>query len=49
VIWLNPEPPMLWSTGDSDMLKYAPWCDTILQVGTLAELAAAVDKLLVQH
>ena len=31
-IWLNPEPPMLWATGDSDMLKYAPLCDTILQV-----------------
>ena len=49
MIWLNPEPPMLWTTGDSDMLKYAPHCSTILQVGTLAELAAAVDKLLVQR
>jgi uncharacterized protein with von Willebrand factor type A (vWA) domain len=48
-IWLNPEPPMMWTTGDSDMLKYAPLCDTILQVGTLAELAAAVDKFLVQR
>jgi uncharacterized protein len=47
-IWLNPEPPMMWTSGDSDMLKYAPLCDTILQVGTLAELAAAVDKLLVK-
>ena len=41
-IWLNPEPPMLWATGDSDMLKYAPSCSTILQVSTLAELTAAV-------
>ncbi|OQA43517.1 MAG: VWA domain containing CoxE-like protein [Chloroflexi bacterium ADurb.Bin325] len=49
MIWLNPEPPMLWTTGDSDMLKYAPYCSTILQVSTLAELAAAVDKLLVQR
>ncbi len=48
-IWLNPEPPMLWATGDSDMLQYAPLCDTILQVGTLAELTEAVDKLLVQR
>jgi uncharacterized protein with von Willebrand factor type A (vWA) domain len=46
-IWLNPEAPMLWGTGDSDMLKYAPLCDVILQVNTLAELAAAVDRLLV--
>lgn len=45
-IWLNPEPMILWRIGDSDMLKYAPFCDTILQVGTLAELTAAVDRLL---
>jgi uncharacterized protein with von Willebrand factor type A (vWA) domain len=48
-IWLNPEMPVLWGTGDSDMLKYAPWCDTILQVGTLSELAAAVDRLLIHR
>jgi uncharacterized protein with von Willebrand factor type A (vWA) domain len=47
-IWLNPEAPMLWGSGDSDMLKYAPMCDAILQVSTVAELTAAVDKLLVQ-
>lgn len=45
-IWLNPEPPPLWGTGDSDMLKYAPLCDNIFQVGTLAELTKAVDQLL---
>lgn len=45
-IWLNPENPALWGTGDSDMLKYAPLCDVVVQVGTLAELTAAVDKLL---
>jgi len=48
-VWLNPEAPMLWATGDSDMLKYAPLCHTVLQVGTLAELTAAVDKFLVQR
>jgi uncharacterized protein with von Willebrand factor type A (vWA) domain len=48
-IWLNPETPMLWGTGDSDMLKYAPLCSAILQVGTLAELTAAVDHLLVHR
>jgi len=47
-IWLNPEMPLLWGTGDSDMQKYAPLCDTILQASTLAELTAAVDKLLIQ-
>lgn len=45
-IWLNPEPPSLWGTGDSDMLNYAGYCDSIYQVGTLAQLTAAVDMLL---
>lgn len=48
-IWLNPETPALWGTGDSDMLKYAPKCDMIFQVGNLAELTLAVDKLLGGH
>jgi hypothetical protein len=46
-IWINPEPPALWGSGDSDMLKYAPICDTILQANNLAQLTAAVDKLLI--
>lgn len=46
VIWLNPEPMGLWGTGDSDMLKYAPFCGRTFQVSNLAQLAAAVDNLL---
>jgi hypothetical protein len=46
-IWLNPEAPGLWGTGDSDMLKYAPSCDIILHASTLAELTEAIDRLLV--
>jgi uncharacterized protein with von Willebrand factor type A (vWA) domain len=46
-IWLNPEVPALWGSGDSDMLKYAPTCDSILQASTLVELTAAVDRLLI--
>jgi uncharacterized protein with von Willebrand factor type A (vWA) domain len=45
-IWLNPEPMGLWGTGDSDMLKYAPYCGRTFQVSNLAQLAAAVDQLL---
>jgi uncharacterized protein len=47
-IWLNPELPMMWGSGDSDMLEYAPLCDTILQVSTMADLIGAVDKMLVE-
>jgi uncharacterized protein with von Willebrand factor type A (vWA) domain len=45
-IWLNPEPAGLWGTGDSDMLRYAPFCERTFQVSNLAQLAAAVDQLL---
>ena len=45
-IWLNPEAPTLWGSGDSDMLKYAPSCDAILHASSLGELTTAIDKLL---
>ncbi|HXF84043.1 MAG TPA: VWA domain-containing protein [Anaerolineales bacterium] len=44
-IWLNPEPPHLWH-GDSDMPKYAPFCDSVLKVSNLRELTEAVDTLM---
>ena len=46
MIWINPEAPALWGTGDSDMLKYAPGCSVILQASTLSQLTAAIDRLL---
>jgi len=45
-IWLNPESPSLWGTGDSDMLQYAPACDAVFQASNLAQLTAAVNQLL---
>jgi uncharacterized protein with von Willebrand factor type A (vWA) domain len=47
VIWLNPEAPQLWGTGDSDALNYLPLCDAAYEVGNLAQLTEAVDRLLV--
>ena len=46
LIWLNPEPPERWGTDDSDMLAYAPRCDAVYTVANLAQLSAAVDRLL---
>lgn len=46
-VWLNPESQRTWGSGDSDMLKYAPHCDVVLQASTLTELTRAVDHLLV--
>lgn len=47
-IWINPEPPPLWGTGDSDMHQYAPIADDIVMAATLGELTDAVDHLLTQ-
>ena len=46
LIWFNPEHPRQWGTGDSDMLEYAPLCDSVYVVRNLAQLATAVDKLM---
>jgi uncharacterized protein with von Willebrand factor type A (vWA) domain len=46
LVWLNPEHPRQWGTGDSDMLEYSPVCDAVHVVRNLAQLAAAVDKLI---
>ncbi len=45
-IWINPEPAGLWGTGDSDMLKYAVYCGRTFQVASLAQMASAVNQLL---
>src|SRR5690606_31355572 len=44
-IWLNPEPPILWGSGDSDLLQYAPHCDNVVIAATLGELTEAIDSL----
>ena len=46
IIWLNPESPWLWGTGDSDVLEYLPLCDATYEVSNLAQLTEAVDRLL---
>ena len=46
VIWLCPEPESLWGTGDSEMLRYKPWCNQMNQVSTLKDLERAVDEVL---
>ena len=45
VIWLNPEPPARWDTGDSVMTTYARHCDAVLAASTPRELAAALGTL----
>jgi hypothetical protein len=45
LLWFNPEPPMMWGHGDSDMLQYAPVSTAVHQVATLRQLADAIDTL----
>ncbi|MCA8892779.1 MAG: VWA domain-containing protein, partial [Hyphomonas sp.] len=46
VIWLNPEAPGLWGTGDSVIPRYAPFCAQVTHVSTLKDLERAVDEIL---
>ena len=46
VIWLNPEPRPFWGTGDSEMLRYLPYCHIARVCNTLRHLERAVDDLL---
>lgn len=46
LVWFNPEHQRKWGTDDSDMLEYAPICDAVYVVNNLAQLSAAIDKLM---
>jgi uncharacterized protein with von Willebrand factor type A (vWA) domain len=46
LLWFNPEARYGWGTGDSEMLRYAPYCHKVLPCGSLRQLESAVDQLL---
>uniref|UniRef100_A0A832EJ32 VWA domain-containing protein n=1 Tax=Desulfacinum infernum TaxID=35837 RepID=A0A832EJ32_9BACT len=45
LLWLNPEPPALWDTGDSVMRVYRPLCDAVLPCRTLRDLERLAELL----
>jgi len=45
VYWLNPEPRADWNTFDSELARYAPYCDATFEVRNLRQLVAAVEQL----
>ena len=45
LIWLNPETPTFWGTGDSEMKKYAPFCSVVKECNTLHHLEGVVISL----
>jgi uncharacterized protein with von Willebrand factor type A (vWA) domain len=46
LIWLNPETPSLWGSGDSDMDTYLPYCTIARECSTLRHLEKVVEYLL---
>ncbi len=46
IIWLNPENKNKWSTGDSVMNHYLPYCRMVETCNTLNHLEKTIDKLL---
>jgi uncharacterized protein len=47
LIWFTPEGQHQWGTGDSDMQRYAQRSDRVHEVNNLAQLIAAIDRLLI--
>jgi uncharacterized protein len=46
IIWLNPEYRSAWGTGDSDMYRYAPFCNLVTVCNTLRHLERAIADIL---
>lgn len=46
VVWLCPEAPSRWGTGDSSILRYRPFCTHLAHSATAADLERAIDEAL---
>ncbi len=46
IIWLNPEYRSAWGTGDSDMFRYAPFCNLVTVCNTLRQLERVITDIL---
>jgi uncharacterized protein with von Willebrand factor type A (vWA) domain len=46
LIWLNPEPPGFWGTGDSEMRRYATYCHEVAECNSLHHLERVISRLL---
>lgn len=49
LIWLNPEAPLRWGSGDSEMKRYMPYCALARECSTLYHLELVVGSLLRAH
>ena len=48
-IWLCPEPPSLWGTGDSEIPRYRPYCSSLKYVTTVKDLERVIDEVLASY
>ena len=46
LIWLNPETPASWGSGDSEMKRYLPYCTMARECSTLLHFEKVVEYLL---
>ncbi len=46
VVWLCPEPPGRWGSGDSAMLRYRPYCSSMSYCATATDLERTLDEAL---
>ncbi|MCX7816239.1 MAG: VWA domain-containing protein [Syntrophales bacterium] len=46
LIWLNPEIPSLWGSGDSEMHRFAPFCTKVLECNTVDHIDRIVSVIL---
>jgi hypothetical protein len=46
IVWLNPEYRYAWGTGDSDMLRYLPFCHVAQVCHSLRHLERAISAIL---
>lgn len=49
VIWLCPEHPASWGSGDSELLKYRPFCASLTYCSTILDLEHALDDVLMAY
>ena len=46
IIFLNPEPKSVWGTGDSEMMRFVPYCSKSKVCSSLFDLKRVIDDML---
>jgi uncharacterized protein with von Willebrand factor type A (vWA) domain len=49
LVWLNPEGRMTWGFGDSEMLRYATFCNLVRQCATAQQLERAISDIVAAY